>query len=339
MSSSTRSAYLFRLHTCYNLFPSRQSLLRKSFYSTSQSPPRNIFEPSEEDKDEKATSITKKQQLPNDKPWDGDEPVSHSVLRMIMDKYRAPLRVEGAARRNIPQPQSNFDPSSFAPQKKEKSSQEKKIERDNQLRKRKQNRITSARDAAFDYAMDRKYPTTSSQSDTDWDEWETNPTLKGIEELGQLTDAKIRSARAKGAFDNLPGRGKPIETDPMLSNPFVDRTEYFMNRIIQRNGAAPPWVIMQQEVDIEVKSLRSQMSAALKRCIHDIRDRNSYLAKPSLIREFEKLEKSYFAKEVDRVNSKLKSYNVMCPSPVRKQLLELEKELEWTLEKLELERN
>ncbi|KAI8370195.1 hypothetical protein BD560DRAFT_396657 [Blakeslea trispora] len=339
MLSRNSSAYAYCLRTNFTAPFLEQALLRKSIHSTSQLRQRNIFEPTEDDKEESSTSMTKKQQLPSDKPWDGDEPVSHSVLRMIMDKYRAPLRVEGAARRNLPQPQSNFDPSSYASQEKEKSSQQKKMERDNQLRKRKQNRISSARDAAFDYAMDKKYPTTSiqSQNDTDWDEWEMDPTAKNIEELGQLTDAKIRSARAKGAFDNLPGHGKPIEVDPMLSNPFVDRTEFFMNRIIQKNGAAPPWVIMQQEVDIEVSSLRSQINTALKRCIHDIEDRDSYLVKSSLIKEFNKLEKSYFTKEVERINGRLKSYNVMCPSPVRKQLLEIEKELKWRLEKLGFE--
>ena len=28
-------------------------------------------------------------------------------------------------------------------------------------------------------------------------------------------------------------------------NPFVSREEFLMNRIVQRNGAAPPWVELQ----------------------------------------------------------------------------------------------
>ncbi len=29
-------------------------------------------------------------------------------------------------------------------------------------------------------------------------------------------------------------------------NPFIAREEFLMNRIVQRNGAAPPWVDLQQ---------------------------------------------------------------------------------------------
>lgn len=28
-------------------------------------------------------------------------------------------------------------------------------------------------------------------------------------------------------------------------NPFIEREEFLMNRIVQRNGAAPPWVELQ----------------------------------------------------------------------------------------------
>ncbi|KAI8979491.1 hypothetical protein BDF20DRAFT_787447, partial [Mycotypha africana] len=152
---------------------------------------------------------------------------------------------------------------------------------------------------------------------------------RSIEELGVLSDARIRAARAKGEFDNLPGRGKPLKEDPLINNPFVDRTEYFLNRIIQRNGAAPPWVIMQQEVDTEVSSLRSQLNSALKRCANEVKDRsNATLSKDSLFKQFEQLEKPYFSKEVNRINLRVRSYNVMCPEPVRKPLLEFEKELQ-----------
>ncbi|KAI8079555.1 uncharacterized protein B0P05DRAFT_587016 [Gilbertella persicaria] len=285
---------------------------------------RNIFE----EKDDEVSTLTKKQQLPNDKPWDGEEPVYHSVLRMIMDKYRTPLRVQGAARRNLPNPQSNYAPPIPI---KERSAQQKQMERQEKQRQRKQQRITNAKDAAFDYAMDRKYDAKEKEATKE-------PLIpRNINEWVFLTDQKIRAAQTQGVFDHLPGRGKPIPQDPWIHNPFVDRTEYFLNRIIQRNGAAPPWIVMQQEVNAEIHRLRSQWLSAMKRCQDEIREQHTLLTKARLVKKFEKIEKSFFEKEVERINARLKSYNVICPMSVRKQLLEFDKELAWTLEMQELE--
>lgn len=322
---------------------SRISVTARRHYTS-----RNIFEPDEDEK-----TVKKVQQLPDDKPWDGEEPVKHSVLRMIMDKYRHPLKVEGAAKKNIPKPQSSYipPPPSPLPQKEEKSSQKKKVEREVKEREMKQSRIMNAKDAAFHYSFERKYPTpppttneekshlkdnvlkSSTKQDIDWEDWDLEKVPRSINEMGLLSDEIIRSARARGEFDNLPGRGKPIETDPLINNPFVDRTEYFLNRIIQRNGAAPPWVMMQQEVDTEISTVRSQLNSAFKRCLDDIKENNSITSKFLLMKKFESFEKSFFDKELSRINMRVRSYNVMCPQPVRKQLLDLDREIKITIEK------
>ncbi|KAL9551067.1 hypothetical protein PS6_005198 [Mucor atramentarius] len=307
--------------------PATMLLLRRNYSNFSSQ--RTIFD-TDQDQEERQhlANINKKQQLPDDKPWDGDEPVNHSVLRMIMDKYRAPLRVEGAARRNIPQPQSSYVPPP-PPQKDEKSSQLKKQEREQKERERKQNRIVNAKDTAFDYAMNRKYPIdeekahvaenivrSQSKKDVDWEDWDLEEKPRHINELGLLSDARIRAARARGEFDDLPGR------------------EYFLNRIIQRNGAAPPWVMMQQEVDTEVSSIRSQMNSAIKRCLDQVKHERSVVSKSLVLKHFEKMEKSYLDKELGRVNMRVRSYNVMCPAPVRKPLLEFDNEIKSVLEKI-----
>lgn len=49
-----------------------------------------------------------------------------------------------------------------------------------------------------------------------------------------------------GKFDNIAGRGKPLVKNIEDKNPFINREEFLMNRIIQRNGATPPWVEVQQ---------------------------------------------------------------------------------------------
>jgi len=55
----------------------------------------------------------------------------------------------------------------------------------------------------------------------------------------------MQKARLSGAFKNVKGRGKPLVRSADESNPFIAREEFLMNRIVQRNGATPPWVDVQ----------------------------------------------------------------------------------------------
>ncbi|ORE17421.1 hypothetical protein BCV71DRAFT_256140 [Rhizopus microsporus] len=270
----------------------------------------------------------KKEQLSDDKPWDGEESVKDAVLRMIVDKYRAPLRVEGAARRNLPQPQP-YPPHIMQQFAQDKSPGKKQVERERKNKAMKQNRLMNAKDAALDYSLGKKYPTTNEEGDSNVSRKE----FISINDIGLLCEEKIREAKAKGEFDNLPGSGKPLQEDYFKNNPYLDQTEYLLNRIVQRNGAAPPWVIMQQEVDTELNSFKLQLSLVCKRCIDELKEEGRPVLKTTLVQRFNQAEKSFFEKQVSSLNSRVRSYNVMCPSPVRKQLLELDKELASVMEK------
>lgn len=55
----------------------------------------------------------------------------------------------------------------------------------------------------------------------------------------------FQKARTSGLFKNVKGRGQPLARSVDETNPFIAREEFLMNRIVQRNGAAPPWVEVQ----------------------------------------------------------------------------------------------
>ncbi|KAI8148546.1 hypothetical protein BJV82DRAFT_592489 [Fennellomyces sp. T-0311] len=292
------------------------SWIAGSFQSPRAMSSRTIFEPEPNEQ-----TNPKKQQLPDDKPWDGEESVSDSVLRMIMDKYSKPLRVEGAARRNLPQPQT-YSPHvqglyDNAEEESIMSSGEKAILRDKAVRSKRQKRIINAREAALDYSLEKKYPSQPKQDDN---ADEKQP--KSIAEIGLLAEERIREARAKGLFDHLPGRGKPIPVDVNENNPFVDRTEYFLNRIVQRQGAAPPWIMMQQEVDTETTKFRSQLERSLRLYLPDQSSSTRGLG------EWRQNNEPFYTKLLDKLNGRVRSYNVMCPSSVRKGRLNLEDEIQ-----------
>jgi hypothetical protein len=86
-------------------------------------------------------------------------------------------------------------------------------------------------------------------------------TLQG---LAALADRRVEEAIARGAFKNIL-RGKKIERDHNANSPFIDTTEYFMNKMIQRQDIVPPWIEKQQEVTSTANKFRSGLRVAWKR--------------------------------------------------------------------------
>jgi hypothetical protein len=86
-------------------------------------------------------------------------------------------------------------------------------------------------------------------------------TLQG---LAALADRRVEEAISRGAFKNIP-RGKKIERDHNANSPFIDTTEYFMNKMIQRQDIVPPWIEKQQEVTSTANKFRSGLRIAWKR--------------------------------------------------------------------------
>ncbi|OZJ04579.1 hypothetical protein BZG36_02774 [Bifiguratus adelaidae] len=280
------------------------------------------------------------EQLPSDPPWAGDESTHDAVLRMLMDKYSKPLRVEGAAKRNIPQPKSHLPPLSTQPVKpptpakiklpvEELDAKQKSFLKETQARKAKQNRILHARDSAFDYAtsgknMVQNYPEEGEQR---------RPA--SLNDFRILVDDRIEAARARGEFDNLKGRHKPIPKDVHARNPFIDTTEYLMNRIVLRQGAAPAWIEMQKEVDSQVKQFRDGMIQQLELSLRAAEvDRSRHRRIDSMvIQTYRERHANYVTKAVEALNPKIRSYNVIAPFSVRKAYLSSEGEFELLFEK------
>ena len=85
-----------------------------------------------------------------------------------------------------------------------------------------------------------------------------------IQGLTSLANERIEDAIARGQFRNLP-RGQKLERDHNASNPFLDTTEYFMNKMIQRQDIVPPWIEKQQEVVATSTRFRGQLRASWRR--------------------------------------------------------------------------
>lgn len=67
--------------------------------------------------------------------------------------------------------------------------------------------------------------------------------------LEDLIDARIRAAQAEGAFEDLPGAGKPLP-------PEDDPENALLNRVMRENGAVPEFVSLSRAL----ADLRAQLA-------------------------------------------------------------------------------
>ncbi|KAL8855127.1 MAG: hypothetical protein Q9221_000033 [Calogaya cf. arnoldii] len=186
-------------------------------------------------------------------PWTGTEAVEDAALRMLNDAHK-PLRVPS----KIPQPRS---PPMTVDMRMKKAMQKSHGER-----------LANARDRTSIYALSQDPSLSEKEKE------ETRKVLKerftagarpmptSIQGLAALANERIEDAIARGQFKNIPrGKGKNIERDYTASSPFLDTTEYFMNKIIQKQEIVPPWIEKQQELVKEAQNFRSRLRNDWKR--------------------------------------------------------------------------
>lgn len=188
-------------------------------------------------------------------PWTGVETVEDSVLRMLTDAKK-PLRITTASKTPIPRG------SALSVDMRMKKA----------VQKSRGQRLANARDRTSVYALTQ---------DPNLSEHEKEQMRKQLKErftpsarsmpgtvqgLAALANERIEDAISRGQFKNIPrGKGKNIERDYTASSPFLDTTEYFMNKIIQKQEIVPPWIEKQQELVRAAAVFRSRLRADWKR--------------------------------------------------------------------------
>ncbi len=72
-----------------------------------------------------------------------------------------------------------------------------------------------------------------------------------------LIDQKIREAMEQGEFDNLSGKGAPID---LSENPFEDPDWRTAHRMLRNAGFAPAWIEERKDIEAEIEAARSQLT-------------------------------------------------------------------------------
>jgi len=64
--------------------------------------------------------------------------------------------------------------------------------------------------------------------------------------MAGVAERKIQEAMDEGLFENLPGRGQPLD---LSENPFEPAGMRAVNRLLRQNKVLPTWLLLEQEIE------------------------------------------------------------------------------------------
>jgi DnaJ family protein C protein 28 len=122
--------------------------------------------------------------------------------------------------------------------------------------------------------------------------------------LESLTEKKLREAIENGEFDNLPGKGEPID---LRENPFEDPDLRTVHRLLRNAGFAPAWIEERKDIDAELEAARTKLSRAWE-----------LFGRPGNATTTSEWERSLleFRERVSELNKRISLYNLKAPAAV-----------------------
>ncbi|HXF64165.1 MAG TPA: DnaJ family domain-containing protein [Caldilineaceae bacterium] len=112
--------------------------------------------------------------------------------------------------------------------------------------KRQGPKLAAAREKAAEYQQREPIPAEPIS-----DEEEPKTTL---EQWADIVTQRIEEAMRRGEFDNLPGRGKPMQ---VMREPFVPEDQQMAFKLLKNNDMTPDWIAERKEL-LKVKERFSQ---------------------------------------------------------------------------------
>ncbi|RPI88443.1 MAG: DUF1992 domain-containing protein [Chloroflexi bacterium] len=132
---------------------------------------------------------------------------------------------------------------------------------------------------------------------------------------------QIRKAIEEGKFNDLAGKGKPLNLD---ENPFEDPSWRTAYKMLKDNGFSLPWIETRREIDEAIRSSRSQYQRAKQVYAEKLQAKKTSAQAAAELRQAQQR----FRDAIAEINKQIFAYNLQTPSPKFQMLpLTLEKEL------------
>ena len=132
-----------------------------------------------------------------------------------------------------------------------------------------------------------------------------------------LIDKLIRESMERGEFDDLSGKGQPID---LSENPFEDPELRTVHRLLRNAGFAPAWLEERKDIDAEFERARATLVRAkmlFKRSGRLPPQQISAAEEPGLSQsaQWQRAEQE-FRETVAEINRRIRIYNLKAPGVV-----------------------
>jgi hypothetical protein len=94
------------------------------------------------------------------------------------------------------------------------------------------------------------------------DEREAERAKRALDEWTDIVGQRIEQAMREGVFDNLPGKGKPLNLN---KNPFVPEDRQMAYKLLENNDLTPGWISERTSVLDAIEAFRQQVHAGVHR--------------------------------------------------------------------------
>jgi DnaJ family protein C protein 28 len=135
-------------------------------------------------------------------------------------------------------------------------------------------------------------------------------------------DDHIQKAINEGKFDDLPGKGKPLNLE---DNPHANPDWRLAHHLLKSSGYTLPWIAARQEIEEQIEAARASLGRAWEWRQRALQGGQPYAQADA---EWGRAVRA-FQEQVEKINKKIFDYNLQTPSE-KFQLLKLsaEKEVE-----------
>lgn len=132
---------------------------------------------------------------------------------------------------------------------------------------------------------------------------------------GEIVERQIVEAQERGTFDDLPGKGKPLD---LTENPFADPEWRVAYKILQDHGFTLDWIELDKEIRAELKACREQLLRSTRWCeqaMAQLGHQESRWAEEERtgIRCIWERALEAFAEQVAQINKKIELLNLKVP--------------------------
>ncbi|MBI5876826.1 MAG: DUF1992 domain-containing protein [Chloroflexi bacterium] len=122
-------------------------------------------------------------------------------------------------------------------------------------------------------------------------------------------EMQIREAMERGDFDNLKGKGKPLDLTSRAADPALEMA----NKIVRDAGFAPAWLELEHEIDIEQKKAEDALMRTWRWCEAA---RGDAIEDPLWLAAEWRTARDAFEKQLRQINDRILSLNLQLPEPL-----------------------